>query len=310
MDLGAALLGLLIVVVVKVLVMALTAVLLVRLLKVSHCDTEKLWLLIPQQHRWRLRILTWGLILFAVSELACGVEIYVITRSNALLACLHSITSFAAMGLTAVGLLQLFDWKYLHFVDTASPCIALKTCGECTKRQSGVCRFSALPPVATGLLILMSLPVFFASTQRLHADPGFYALPIQSLNDRFDEMLAARQKANPSGTPAEVSAFHLPEEMLFLEFRVLPVLSVLLAAASIACFVARREDLGITVLLFAVGSQAYVFFEVMIYGLTQKPIFGFFLHESGELFFLAILSILLPRMFPDGRIQGTTDEHG
>ena len=164
MDLGATLMGLLIVVVIKVLVMVLPAVLLIRLLKVSHSDTDKLWLLIPPQHRSRLRILIWGLILFAVSELACGVEIYVVTRSNALLACLHSITSFAAMGLTAVGLLQLFDWKYLHFVDTASPCIAVKTCGECTKRQSGVCRFSALLPIAAGLLILMSLPVFFAAS--------------------------------------------------------------------------------------------------------------------------------------------------
>jgi len=298
MELGATLTGLLIVVVVKVLVMVLTAVLVVRLLKVSHGDTSRLWLLIPPEHRARFRVLTWGLIFFALSELACGVEIYVITRSNALLACLHSITSAAAMGLTAIGLAKLFDWRYFHVVDTASPCIAVKTCRECTKRQSGVCRFRALLSVAAVLLMLISVPVFFAPTEPMHADPAFYALPFESLNKKYDQLLAARQKANPSAKMPDVSEFHLPEEMLILEFRVLPVLGMLLAAVGIACLAGGKENLGITILLFAVGSQAYVFFEVLIYGLTRKPIFGFFLHESGELFFLVMLSLLLPRMFP------------
>ena len=226
MDLGAALMGLLIVMVVKVAVMVLTAVLLVRLLKVSRHDTEKLWLLIPKQHRPRLRTLTWGLVLFAVSELACGVEIYVITHSNAVLACLHSIASSLAMGLTAIGLFQLFDWKYFHFADGSAPCIALKTCRECTKRQSGVCQYRPLLSMIAALLMLMTWPVFFTSTERLHADPGRYVLPFESLNRWYDEMVAARREANPSGDPADMAAFYLPEEMLFLEFRVLPILTV------------------------------------------------------------------------------------
>lgn len=301
MDLGAVLMGLLTAMIVKVTVIVLTAVLLVRLLRVSHDDTSKPWLLIPPPHRLRFRILSWGLILFAVSELACGIEIYVITRSNALLACLHSITSSVGMGLTAIGLFQIFDWKYFHFVDTTSPCIAMNTCEECTKRRSGVCQYRPLLSMAAALLMLMALPVFFVSTERLHADPGLYVLPFEPLNNWYEEMLARRQTAGVAGTPADLSGFYLPEEMLFLEFRVLPILAVLLAAASIACFLGKKEDWGIGMLLFAVGNQAYVYFEVMIYGLTRKPIFGFFLHECGELFFLLMVSNLLPRMFPKPR---------
>ena len=309
MGLGATLMGLLTALIVKVMVMGVTAVLLLRLLKVSHWGTEKLWLLIPQQHRARFRVLSWGLVLFAVSELACGIEIYVITRSNALLACLHSITSSVAMGLTGIGLFQIFDWKYLHLADTTSPCIAIATCQECTKRQPGGCRYRSLLCLIAALLVLMTLPVFFAPTEQLDADPGFYALPIESLNDWYDEMLAKRQRANPSGTAADMSSFHLPEEMLFLEFRLLPVLTALLAAASVACFLGKKEDLGLAVLFFALGNQAYVFFEVMIYGLTQKPIFGFFLHECGELFFLVMVGNLLPRMFPYREGEGNTGNH-
>ncbi|HYW80374.1 MAG TPA: hypothetical protein VE890_12390, partial [Thermoguttaceae bacterium] len=97
MDLGAVLMGLLTALVVKVAVIGLMAVLLVRLLRISHLRTEKLWLRIPSEHRPRLRVLSWGLILFALSELACGMEIYVLSGSNAVLACLHSLASAAAM---------------------------------------------------------------------------------------------------------------------------------------------------------------------------------------------------------------------
>ena len=302
MDLGAVLMGLLSALIVKVAVIALTAVLLVRVFRVSHSRSEKLWLLIPREYRSRFRLLSWGLILFAVSELACGMEIYVLTRSNAVLACLHSIASAAAMGLTAMGLLKLFDWKYLHFTDTASPCLALPTCGQCTKRQNDACRYGPLLCIFAAGLILTAVPVFSASTERLHADPGRYVLPFESLNARFDTMIERLQQQNPSAERAEISAFFLPEEMLILEFRILPTLGMLLAGASIVCLLAKKEDAGVMLLLFAIGTQAYVYFEVMIYGLTGKPILGFFLHESAEVFFLVILANLLPRMFPKPKL--------
>jgi len=300
MDLGAVLMGLLSAMVVKVAVLALTALLLVRTLRVSHLRTEKLWLQIPSEHRPRLRLLTWGLILFAVSELACGMEIYVLSGSNAVLACLHSIASAAAMGVTAVGLFRLFDWKFFHFTDTCSPCMALATCGHCTKRQTGACRFKSVACLLAMLLILAAVPPLFAPTQRMHADPGRYTLPFESLNARYDAMIATLKEQNPEHGGPDVSAFYLPEEMLTLEFRILPILGVL-AGVSIACFLANREDLGVMLFLLALGNQAYVYLEVMIYGVTQRPILGFFLHESSEVLFLVLLANLLPRMFPKAR---------
>ncbi len=298
MDLGAVLIGLLTAMIVKVAVVVSTAVLLVRLLKVSHSDAGQLWLLIPREHRPRFRVLSGGLALFAASELTCGIEVYVISGSNAILACLHSITSAAGMGLTAVGLLKIFDWKYFHLVDTSSPCIAARTCETCTKRQSGICRYRPLLCTMAALLMLVTVPVFFVSTERIDAHPGLYVLPFESLNEWYDDLIATRREANAAADPVDMTAFYLPEEMLSLEFRILPVLGVLLAGVSIACFLGNREDEGITMLLFAAGSQAYVYFEVMIYGITRRPILGFFLHECGEVLFLVMVGILLPRMFP------------
>ncbi|OHB79749.1 MAG: hypothetical protein A2V98_22805 [Planctomycetes bacterium RBG_16_64_12] len=300
MDLGAVLMGLVTAGIVKLLVMTLTGVLLVRLFKVSDDGIKKPWLLIPREHQSRFRVLRWGLIFFAVSELACGIEIYVLSHSNALLACLHSMTSSVGMGLTAIGLFQIFDWKYLHFVDTTSPCIAMKTCEKCTKRQQNVCQYRPLLLMMAALLMLLTVPVFFAPTERLHADPGFYVLPFDSLNHWYDDLMTTLRESNPSAGSAAMSTFYLPEEMLVLEFRLLPILGMLLAAASIACFLGKQEDLAVAFLLFAVGNHAYVYFEVMIYGLTQEPILGFLLHECGELFFLVMVSNLLPRMFPKG----------
>lgn len=300
MDLGAVFMGLVTAGVVKLIVMGWTGVLLVRLFKVSDDGLflKKPWLLIPREHRSHFRVLRWGLLLFAASELACGIEIYVLTRSNALLACLHSMTSSAGMGLTAIGLFAIFDWKYFHFVDTTSPCIAVKTCEKCTKRQNNVCQYRPLLLMIGALLMLMTVPVFFAPTERLPADPGFYVLPFESLNHGYDDLMTTLRESNPSGNSPDMSMFYLPEEMLFLEFRLLPILGMLLAAASIACFLGKKEDVAVALLLFAVGNHAYVYFEVMIYGLTQKPILGFLLHECGELCFLVMVSNLLPRMFP------------
>ncbi|HYW79863.1 MAG TPA: hypothetical protein VE890_09820, partial [Thermoguttaceae bacterium] len=81
-------------------------------------------------------------------------------------------------------------------------------------------------------------------------------------------------------------------------FRILPILGVLLAGASIVCLLVNREDLGIVLILLALANQAYVYFEVMIYGVTQRPIIGFFLHECSEVLFLVLLANLLPRVFP------------
>ena len=92
MDLGAGLLAILTSFLVKGAVMALSAVLLTRVWRAAHAPApRRLWLLVPESERGDARVLAWALALFAASELTCGVEVYVLTRSNAWVDGVHGL---------------------------------------------------------------------------------------------------------------------------------------------------------------------------------------------------------------------------
>lgn len=299
MDFGAALMGLLIAFGIKLFVMIFAARLLFRLYRLSFVEApRKLWLVIPEQERGRFRMLTWGLLFFCISEFTCGIEVYILTRSSLFFSWVHSITSTIAMACTAVGVFQLFDWKYFHMVDRSATCIAVKTCNVCTKRTSGECQYQFALLMTATLLLFMAAPVFFVSTAQIDADPRPYVLPFDSWNRWYDTQVIPWLNRNLSNVVTDGNAFFLPSGMLVLEFRILPLVSMLLAAFSIFSFLRKKEDEGIAALLLSFGSFAYVLFEAIIYGLTRDAIFGALVHESGEFLFLVMITNVLAKMFP------------
>lgn len=300
MDFGAALMGLFIGFVIKVFVMVLAGVLMVRLYRISlkATTTEKMWLIIPDDQRHRFLMLTCGLILFFISELTCGIEVYILTRSSPIISSLHSITSAFAMAFTAVGMFQLFDWKYFHLVERNAPCIATKSCGICTKRALGYCQYRSTLLTTATLVFFMAVPIFFASTTKLYANPKPYVLPFQSWNIWYDNTVIPWLNRTFSNVVTDGTAFYLPEAMLIIEFRILPIVGMLLSALSIFVVLAKKEDLGITLLLMALGILGYSYFEAVIYALTHDVIFGSLMHETGEFIFLVMAADILLKMFP------------
>ena len=105
MDLGSALLALFTALIVKVAVFIMAGWLLVRVYRSSYgVQPHKLWLLLPDESRPEIRVLWWSLVLFGISELTCGVEIYVLFRSSPILTGLHSVTSGLGMALFGLGM--------------------------------------------------------------------------------------------------------------------------------------------------------------------------------------------------------------
>jgi hypothetical protein len=299
MNLGAALVGLFDIFVVKTAVMILAAFLLARLWRISFSrGPRRLWLGVAEEHRGKFKVLTFGIIFFMLSELGCAVEIYILGHTATFFACWHSITSPIGMALTAVGAFILFDWRYFHVMDTSAPCIAAKTCRTCSKRATGVCRFRTVIVLNVIMIFLMGVPVFFNSTVKMDADTKLYALPFASLNRLYDESIIPWVKANYPHIATDPGAYFLPHEMLVIEFRILPVVAMALALIALISLAMRKEDTGIIILLLSSGVLAYSYLETVIYGLTRQMYFGALAHETSEVFFLLIFSGILRRMFP------------
>ena len=299
MDFGAALMGLFMALVVKVLVMVLAGVYLLRLYRVSHAGaSHKLWLVVPQEHRRRFRLLTWGLVLFVASEVTCGIEIYILFRSSIYISTFHAIASSLGMALTALGIFEVLDWKYLHWRDTGAACVAVKSCRGCTKRTSGRCQYRSLLLLMGTFLVFTAVPIFFVSTAQLDADPRPYVLPFESWNEWYDHSLIPWLANHAPGMEIDGKAYHIPHALLYLEFRILPIVAIALAAAGIATMRLGRENAGLTLVLLATGPLAFSLFEVMTFGITRDAYLGGLLHEGGELFFIVTIAELLRRMFP------------
>lgn len=86
--------------------------------------------------------------------------------------------------------------------------------------------------------------------------------------------------------------------MLWLEFRAVPAVALLLAVASIALAVRRREVAAARVLAASLGVLSYSYFEVVLYRVTGDALLGSLAHEVVELWFLVFLAELLRRCFP------------
>lgn len=299
MNLGAALLGLFIAFVLKIAVMVVGATLMLRLFRTSFAASpRRMWLLVPEADRPYLKPLTWGLVFFFASEITCGIEVYILSRSSAITSSLHSLTSATAMALTAIGVFRLFDRKLFHLVDTSSACVALKTCGTCSKRAHGRCTFRPAMTIAAMLLLVAPLPILFASTTRLYADPRPYALPLASWNRWYDGVVVPFLNAHFTNVSTDWSAFFLPKTMLVIEYRIFPLVAVAMTAVSIVLFLRDRENAAITMLLAASGVAAYSYFEAAIYAMTNDALFGSLAHEIGEFLFLLLAAETLVRMYP------------
>lgn len=296
MDLGAALLALFVALVVKVPVMALSAWLLWSIERGRRLgDRERLWVLLPDSPLAEVRALRAGLVLFALSELTCGIEVYVLARSSALLSGVHAVLSAAGMAAFALGALLWADARLLRW--GAPGCLMNRAlCRGCTVREAQGCKLRPLHGHAAAFIALAALAPLFAPTERMPADPRRWALPLDSWSRWYDGVAVPWLRAR--GYETGGAAFHLPESMLILEWRVTPLVALALAALAFALVRARREARAQQVLAVAAGLLAYSYLELVLYAATRDPIIGSLGHEVAELWFLLCTAELLRRAYP------------
>ena len=296
MDLGAALLGLIIALLVKVGVMVLAGRILFRLYGAIHpAPTRRLWLLLPDQDLPEMRILWWALVLFAISELTCGVEIYILFRSSDLLSCAHSLTSGLGMGLFALGAYLYLDRTLIKY--GGGRCLFNRICQGCTYESPQGCRYQKLILFLGTFEALACLPPFWAPTARMFADTRRYLLPFPTLNTWFDQRAVPwLQGMYPAYDPSG-AAYFIPHSQLFFEYRLLPAGALLLSILGIVCVRRGHEHLGLKLLIFAFGMLAYTYFQLVLYRVTGEVLLGSLGHELVEFWFLVATAEWLSRSF-------------
>lgn len=294
MKLGVGLMALLIVVVVKGAVMILTARLLWKIHRSRPPTAARPWLQVPAEHLPAIALLEWSLVFFAVSELTCAVEIYLLHESSPLLGGIHSLTSALGMALFGLSLYQLFDRKFFRYGKPA--CLANRICRGCTIETPAGCRFRPTLVVVAGAVLLAAVPAFVTPTAEFHSDGSRYMLPFESWNLWYDRVVEPWLIANTDYDPDRV-AYYMPETIQVIEWRLLPAAALGLALVAIVLLLRAREALGIKTLVFAAGLLGFAYFQLILYRGTGDIIFGALGHEAGELWFLVATAELLRSAF-------------
>jgi hypothetical protein len=295
-NLGSALLGLAIALGVKILVMILAARLLLRLYAARHhSPVKKLWLLLPEDEIPHLRTLWWALVLFALSELTCGIELYILLRSNEVLSGFHSVVSGLAMGLFTLGLFLHFDRKLFRY--GGSPCLLNRFCKGCTIAEEEGCKYRALFLMVATFAVLAAIPPLFASTARMDADPHRFLLPFPAVEGWYSGTVIPWLKSvypayDPSG-----SAYYLPHSMFVIEFRLLPLAALCIGLFAVLRIWRRDELKGLHMVALAAGILGYSYFEIVCYRVVGDALLGSLFHEAAELWFLVATAEFLVRSF-------------
>lgn len=298
MDLGSALMALLIGVVFKGAVIGVGGWLLLRLYGATYGQPRRLWLLLPTESVPEIRILWWSLLLFFFSELTCGIEIYVLFRSNPVLGAFHALTSAAGMGLFALGFYRFLDRKLLRF--GGNGCLVNRICRGCPVLEGMRCKFRLATLLLATFVAMATAAPMFASTARMTADTRRYMLPVPAWNAFYDERivpwLMAHYPYQPSG-----AAYFIPSSVLGIEYRMLPALALALEIGAIVLLLRDVLGAGVRMLVGGLGVLCYSYFELVLYRGTGDVILGSLGHEMAEFWFLVFTAELLRRSFPTAR---------
>jgi hypothetical protein len=297
--LGAFVLGLLSVGILKPMVTLLAAWLLGRVCAAGRAARKPpLGALASPAHAEARVALAAGLAAFLVSELTCAVEIYILLEPHRILRPVHAYSSALGAALLLYGVALALDGQVIHYFSTARPCVFTRSCGVCTLRAGGACKYRHAFVWGLCLVAVMAVPVLFAPVHELLADPAAVALPFPTVNAAFDQKAVPFLEAClPRWTP-ERMIFSVPREMTLAEFRHIPLVAAVLALAAVALSSVRKwERAAFLVACLAAGGLAYSYLEVAVYALIPHVYIGQLGHETAEILGLALLWCVLHELF-------------
>jgi hypothetical protein len=296
MDFGAASVALVTGLVVKLAVMAIAGWLVHRLSATATArPSRRLWMFLPKSDLAEVRLLFWALVLFAVSELTCGVEVYVLLRAHVATITVHAVSSVAAMSLFMLGLIRYTDRVLIRFGERG--CLFNRLCDGCTIHQDAGCRLRPLLALGAAFLVLAGFAALLAPTASLAADTGRLVFPFPAAGAWLDSAVVPRLRAVSAASIRNGEAFRIPEWQFVLEYRLLAALGIACGATAVTAIARRREAFGIRAAAIASGVLGYVYFELVCYRVTGDALLGSLVHEVGELWFLVFTTELLVRAF-------------
>lgn len=298
MDLGSALLGLFSAVVVKGGVMVVGLWLLLKLGKaVLPSQPAASWVNVPEDYRSEMKVVFWGLILFYIAELGCGLAILSLACPGAeVFDVIHSVVSGVGMSVFGLGMYLYLDKKILHYGDKM--CLANRICRGCTIGEASGCKFHAFIILLALFIAMVALLAFWIPTDRVNLDPARVALPVESWNAWYDRVMVPYFRANVPGYEPGGKAYFIPESILFIEFRVIPAMAFLTLIVSIPFLLKRRDEIALKLLILSIGFLGYAYLEIVVYRGTNDALLGSLAHEAAELWFLITLVVFLRLAFP------------
>jgi hypothetical protein len=296
MDLGGILIALFDAFIVKGLVMILAAWMVVKFYRAAFKpQSERPWLVVPEAQLPEARLLWWSLLVFLLSEVTCGLEIYAVNKTCPPLSVAHSFISGVGTGLFALAIYAYLDKALLRFGGIG--CLVNRVCRGCPVQAGEACRFTPAIILLAVFLILAVIPPLYVPTDPVYADLSRYALPFESLNSWFDTDAEPWLMEHISDYQPHGRGYFLPPVMLITEFKLLPGLALLLSLAGVVLAKRRKEALALRVLAFAFGMLAYTYLELALYPATEDALMGSLGHEVVELWFLIIVLEFLRRSF-------------
>ncbi len=303
MDLGAVILALIVSIGCKIPIMLITATLLYRMFRSTHSSPpKKLWVVIPPEHRQEFKWLFYSLIAFFVSETFCGVETWILMRSDASMRAIHAVASSTGMGLFAVGLYMLLDKKIIFYAEKR--CALNKICKGCTLLEGKMCKFNSTVLIFGAFIFLATIPPMFVSTNLITADPSKFILPFPAINSWYELTLIPFLKSMDPNYKSIGVAFFLPKSTQILENKIIPMFVALVVAIGMAVFNSKKIDTklrGFYAILFGGGMLCYSYFEIILNRLVGDLFLGAIGHEIGEFVFLFLLAEFLTTTFKAGK---------
>ncbi|MBF0107078.1 MAG: hypothetical protein HQM16_17345 [Deltaproteobacteria bacterium] len=298
MYLGSALMAVFTVGIVKTAVMILSILLIYRTRRVlGGRPSDKLPLHIDQGDVRPLKILYYSFVLFFFSELCCSIEIYVFLGSSGVIGIMHSIFSAVSMGLFVAGLFCVLDKRLFCIFEPGKKCLGLKLCPRCSFHQDGFCHFGDFYRFILVFFILMSVPVLFASTGTIACDVIRYTLPFEGLNSFYDTVIMPYLVRLAPEYDHSGKAFVVTALQLLFEYRLIPLLALLLFATSFLLFEIKKQQMSVSVCCFAAGMLLFCYFQLMLDYVTGDIILGGLIHELAELWFLIVIVMVLKRVY-------------
>ncbi len=298
MDLGSALVSLLIAMVIKIFVMIIaTRLVLILMGAIRSKNYLKTEITLEPSEVFEIKILFYSLLLFWISELVCGIEMYIILRTHYLLKIIHVFSSAFGMGLFLIGIFLIFDKRTLHIFHQNKPCFATSICKACTYRQGDKCSLELMYKFMLVMLFIATIPIFFASTEVQFADLAKYKLPFDSLNNYYDTVIIPFiQKIYPDYRPGG-RELYVPYAQVLSEYRIIPVLTIILCLSAGILLYLKRFLYSICTALFAVGIIFFSYFQMLTNYLTQDSLLGALMHEITELWFLLLTIEILKKLY-------------